>query len=237
MTSEILKKSGEVLRVLSAAVDEHSPAAFSCSFGAEDMVILDLIARSELSIEIFTLDTGRLPAETFALITEVGLRYPVSVRIFAPSQVSVEGYVNRNGPNAFYDSVQLREQCCHIRKVEPLERALIGKSAWITGLRREQALSRQSLQLKSWDQGNGLWKINPLLDWNSEEVWAYINGRDIPYNKLHDKGFPSIGCAPCTRAVSPGEDLRAGRWWWEAVDESKECGLHLSGNRPEVSKI
>lgn len=237
MTSETLKKSGEALKVLSETADECSPVAFACSFGAEDMVILDLIARSGLSIEIFTLDTGRLPEETFTLITEIGLRYAVSIRIFVPSQVSVESYVNQNGSNAFYDSIQLREECCHIRKVEPLKRALIGKNAWITGLRREQALSRQALEVKSWDQGNGLWKVNPLLDWSSSEVWAYINGRDIPYNKLHDRGFPSIGCAPCTRAVSPGEDLRAGRWWWEAADESKECGLHPAGAGPEVRKI
>jgi phosphoadenosine phosphosulfate reductase len=202
----------------------QSPTTFACSFGAEDMVVLDAIARNAPKIEVFSLDTGRLPEETHALLETVRNKYPLSIRTYFPDAGAVQAWVEQNGPNAFYKSVSQRQQCCHIRKVEPLRRALAGKKSWITGLRREQSAARQALELEGWDDANGLIKINPLLEWTSDDVWAYIKIHDVPYNKLHDRGYPSIGCAPCTRAVKPGEDSRAGRWWWES--SSKECGLH-----------
>ena len=206
---------------------EYSPAAFACSFGAEDMVLLDLISKVARKIEIFTLDTGRLPEETHALLDRVRDHYPVPVRVYFPDSDQVETWVEQNGINAFYRSAAQRKQCCHIRKVVPLGRALTGKRAWLTGLRREQSTDRQALQLKEWDEENELAKFNPLLDWSLDDVWSYIRSNKVPYNALHDRGYPSIGCAPCTRAVEPGQDIRAGRWWWE--DTNKECGLHHPG--------
>ena len=158
---------------------------------------------------------------------EVRQRYSVPLSIYFPDRVLIEGYVAQNGINGFYDSVELRKGCCHIRKVEPLKRALTGKRAWLTGMRRDQAVTRGNLEVSSFDADHGLQKINPLLDWTNAEVWEYIKQNNIPYNKLHDRFFPSIGCAPCTRSVTPGEDIRSGRWWWENP-ENKECGLHLT---------
>ena len=198
---------------------------FATSFGAEDMVLLHLIAEHARKIEVFSLDTGRLPEETYRLMSAVRNRYPVAVRVYAPDSSALETYVDRNGPNAFYNSVAQRKECCHIRKVEPLRRALSGRKAWVTGLRREQSPTREGLEVREWDEGNGLYKFNPLLDWNWDEVRAYIATNSVPYNELHDRGYPSIGCAPCTRAVEDGRDIRSGRWWWEDTD-SKECGLH-----------
>jgi phosphoadenosine phosphosulfate reductase len=203
-----------------------SPAGFSTSLGAEDMVVTDLICRAALPVDIFTLDTGRLPAETYSLIEAVTLRYGIGIRVVFPHAGPIESYVTKHGINAFYGSVELRKKCCHIRKVEPLKRALVGKKAWITGLRREQAVTRASLEPKAFDADFRLVKFNPLVDWSHEDVWAYIRTHNVPYHPLHDRGFPSIGCAPCTRAIAPGEDVRAGRWWWESP-ESKECGLHV----------
>jgi phosphoadenosine phosphosulfate reductase len=205
---------------------EHAPSAFACSFGAEDMVLLDLIAAHARRIEVFTLDTGRLPAETYALIDKVRDRYSILLRVYFPDTREVENWVEQNGVNGFYRSSAQRKQCCHIRKVVPLGRALNGKRAWITGLRREQSVTRQGLQEKEWDAGNQMFKFSPLLEWAEEDVWSYLRSHSVPYNELHDKGYPSIGCAPCTRAVAPGEDIRAGRWWWEQP-EGKECGLHV----------
>ena len=216
----------DLISRLQGLQDTNSPSAFACSFGAEDMVLLDAIARYGPKIEVFTLDTGRLPEETHALLDAVRERYSVRIRIYFPESAAVESWVAQNGPNAFYRSVAQRLQCCHIRKVEPLQRALAGKKSWITGLRREQSASRQGLEIETWDDANGLIKVNPLLDWSTEDVWSYIKTNDVPYNALHDRGYPSIGCAPCTRAVAPGEDLRSGRWWWEQASQ-KECGLHL----------
>jgi len=181
--------------------------------------------RERPGIEVFTLDTGRLPEETHALLETVRDKYPIAIRTYFPDTIAVQGWVEQNGPNGFYRSIAQRQQCCHIRKVEPPKRALAGKKSWITGLRREQSAARQTLELEAWDDANGLLKINPLLDWTTEDVWAYVRTRDVPYNALHDCGYPSIGCAPCTRAVHPREDSRAGRWWWES--SSKECGLHV----------
>jgi len=202
-----------------------SPTAFACSFGAEDMVVLDAIAKNAREIEIFTLDTGRLPEETHALMETARNKYSITIRTYFPDAVAAQTWVEQNGPNGFFSSIAQRRQCCHIRKVEPLRRALTGKTSWITGLRREQSAGRQTLEFEAWDETNGLIKINPLAEWTSDDVWAYIKTYGVPYNALHDRGYPSIGCAPCTRAVEPGEDSRAGRWWWES--SSKECGLHV----------
>lgn len=205
---------------------DFAPAAFANSLGAEDMVLTDLIVKSGLAIEIFSLDTGRLPLETYDLMAAVRQHYGLKLKICFPQASTVEDYVRSHGINAFYESVDLRKACCHIRKVEPLQRALAGKRAWITGLRARQAATRDGLPIREYDAGNGLEKFNPLAEWSEKEVWTYIKQNAVPYNALHDKFYPSIGCAPCTRAISPGEDIRSGRWWWE-TPESKECGLHV----------
>lgn len=212
--------------VLAAIERDYAPAGFANSFGAEDMVLTDLICKHAPKIEIFTLDTGRLPAETYNLMQEAIARYGHRFVPYFPQHEAVETYTREHGPNAFYESVDLRKRCCHIRKVEPLQRALKGKKAWITGLRREQAPTRTDLGVSEWVAGNGMQKFNPLIEWSNDEVWAYIRHFGVPYNKLHDQFYPSIGCAPCTRAIAVGEDIRAGRWWWENP-ESKECGLHI----------
>jgi phosphoadenosine phosphosulfate reductase len=225
---EVAEKTRELISYLKQVETTQSPTALACSFGAEDMVLLDAIAKHARKIQVFTLDTGRLPEETHALLETVRDKYPIVIHTYFPESTAVEAWINQNGPNGFYKSVAQRLQCCHIRKVEPLRRALSGKKSWITGLRREQSAARQTLERESWDDANGLIKINPLLDWTDEDVWGYIRSHDVPYNELHDRGYPSIGCAPCTRAVQPGEDVRAGRWWWE--ESSKECGLHKHAN-------
>ena len=212
--------------VLAGVVDSYSPAVFASSFGAEDMVLLDMISENARGIEVFSLDTGRLPKETYRLMTRVRQRYPVSIKVYCPDGRELENYINLNGPDAFYNSTAQRKQCCHVRKVEPLRRALDGKKAWVTGLRSQQSPTREGLAVSSWDEGNLLQKFNPLLDWSWDEVCTYLGDHDVPYNELHDKGYPSIGCAPCTRAVEPGEDPRSGRWWWEDAN-AKECGLHV----------
>lgn len=219
-------KIAHTVEVLRRAVREDVQVAFANSLGAEDMVLTDLIYRHVPEIEDFTLDTGRLPAETYELLEDVRARYERAPRIYFPRAETLEEYISAHGPNAFYNSVELRKQCCAIRKIEPLRRALRGNKAWVTGLRREQSVTRQELAEREWDEGNGLFKINPLADWSEAEVWSYIRAHEVPYNTLHDRHYPSIGCAPCTRAVTQGEDVRAGRWWWE-LPESKECGLHL----------
>ena len=212
--------------LLQEIVANFSPAAFASSLGAEDMVLTDLIVRDRLEIEIFSLDTGRLPPETYELIDAVRRRYGLAFRLYYPRHDLLEAYTREYGINAFYESVELRKGCCHVRKVEPLQRALSGKKAWITGMRAQQSATRDGLPVRAFDAGNGLEKFNPLADWSEKEVWAYIKQHGVPYNALHDKFYPSIGCAPCTRAVTPGEDVRAGRWWWENP-ETKECGLHV----------
>ena len=218
-------KAESVKTLLSKIEKDFAPAVFASSFGAEDMVLLDLIVRFAPGIEIFTLDTGRLPEETYALMKKVSERYGVKVRGYFPQARAVEEYVQQHGPNAFYESVELRKACCHMRKVEPLKRALKDKKAWVTGMRREQSVTRSDIPESEFDKDHGLHKFNPLCVWTEKEVWAYIRANKVPYNALHDKGYASIGCAPCTRAITPGEDLRAGRWWWED-EQNKECGLH-----------
>ncbi|OGT22432.1 MAG: phosphoadenosine phosphosulfate reductase [Gallionellales bacterium RIFOXYB12_FULL_54_9] len=221
------QKIAQVVEVLRQAVRDFAPVCFASSLGAEDMVLTDLIDKQGLDIEIFSLDTGRLPQETYTLMQAVSERYTTPLKVYFPDSASVERYVTENGVNGFYGSVEARKACCFARKVEPLRRALCGRGAWITGLRRDQAVTRGSLEVSSFDADFGLQKFNPLLEWSNKEVWAYIRQNDVPYNKLHDQFYPSLGCAPCTRSVTPGEDIRAGRWWWENPD-SKECGLHVS---------
>lgn len=222
----VAAKRAQVLALLTAACEEFNAITFANSFGAEDMVLTDIINQEKLAIEIFSLDTGRLPAETYTLMGAVEQQYTNKPIVFFPKHEAVEAYVNKHGVNAFYESVELRKACCHMRKVEPLQRALKGKQAWITGMRAEQATTRASLPVREFDTANQLEKFNPLSDWTETEVWAYILLHAVPYNQLHDQFYPSIGCAPCTRAIAMGEDVRAGRWWWENAD-SKECGLHV----------
>ena len=225
--SALQNKIEQVKQVLAEAARDFAPVTFANSLGAEDMVLTDLIARHQPEIAMFSLDTGRLPQETYDLMQEVRKRYSVPLQIYFPDAQQVEAYVAQNGVNGFYDSMDNRKACCHMRKVEPLKRALAGKKAWITGMRRDQAVTRSGLEVSSFDADHGLQKFNPLLDWTNAEVWEYLRQNDVPYNKLHDKFYPSIGCAPCTRAVTPGEDIRSGRWWWEQP-ENKECGLHVA---------
>ncbi|MBK9617435.1 MAG: phosphoadenylyl-sulfate reductase [Uliginosibacterium sp.] len=223
--ANIAVKRANALELLHAIAEEHGAVTFANSFGAEDMVLTDLILAEKLPIEIFSLDTGRLPAETYTLMGEVEQHYGTRLKVYFPDATAVETYVRSEGINAFYDSVELRKQCCAIRKVAPLKRALAGKSAWITGMRAAQSATRTELPVRQFDEANGLAKYNPLADWSEAEVWAYIRIHGLPYNALHDQFYPSIGCAPCTRAIAVGEDVRAGRWWWEDPD-NKECGLH-----------
>lgn len=239
LTSELPTESGalhaaerkiEAVRgLLRRIVRDFSPAALATALGPESMVLIDIIARERLPIVVFTVDTGRLPAETYDLLARTTQRYApqgLRIEVYFPRQEAVETYVNTHGINAFYDAVELRRRCCEIRKVEPLRRALAGRRAWITGLRAEQAPSRSMLTEQSYDAEHGIEKFNPLVDWTSEEVWTYLREHQVPYNALHDQFYPSIGCAPCSRAVTLGEDPRAGRWWWEQ-GASKECGLHV----------
>ncbi|MDZ4777755.1 MAG: phosphoadenylyl-sulfate reductase [Alphaproteobacteria bacterium] len=201
--------------------------ALASSLSAEDMVLTALIAKAALPIPVFAIDTGRLHEETVALIPAARENLGVEIEVFHPTESAVAAYVRENGANAFYDSLDLRKSCCHIRKVEPLERALRGKRGWITGQRRDQAATRTELATREHDEARGIEKFNPLADWSWDDVLAYARAFDVPINPLHARGYISIGCDPCTRAIRPGEDPRAGRWWWENSD-SKECGLHVT---------
>ncbi len=200
---------------------------FSTSFSIEDQVIAHHILSAGLPVSIFTLDTGRLFAETYSVWSATNDKYGTHVQAYYPDRALLEAFVDQKGPNAFYASVADRKACCHIRKVEPLKRALQGQTIWVTGLRAEHSPERRDHQLIEWDEGNQLFKYNPILHWDTAQVRAYIDQHNVPYNPLHDKGFVSIGCAPCTRAIKAGEDFRAGRWWWED-NSKKECGLHAS---------
>ncbi len=196
------------------------------SFGAEDVVLIDMAAGISRDARIFTLDTGRLHQETYDVMDAVRTKYGISVEVMSPDTVTLQELIRAKGPNSFYASVDNRRECCNVRKMQPLRRALGTADAWVTGLRREQSVTRTDVQFVEIDDSNGgIVKLNPLAAWSEDDVWGYIRDNDVPYNKLHDQGFPSIGCAPCTRAVEPGEDVRAGRWWWEEP-ELKECGLH-----------
>ncbi len=211
---------------LAALLSNYDNIVFSTSFGQEDQVLSDIIFRNNFAVEVFTLDTGRLFNETYETFDKTLKRYKKEIKTYFPDKTKTEELLTQKGPFSFYESVENRKECCHIRKVEPLLRALKGKEIWITGLRSTQSAGRENLPLFQWDETYRLIKYNPLTSWNLEQVVEYLKQNNVPYNPLHDKGFVSIGCAPCTRAIQPGEDIRAGRWWWE--DSKKECGLHES---------
>ena len=224
-----LQENNTVTEQLASAAEEFAGRiVFTTSFGAEDQVITDIIARKELNIPIVTLDTGRLFPEVYELWGKTEVQYGLRVRTYTPERTALEELVNTQGIAAYRHSLEGRHACCAVRKLEPLSRALAGVGAWVTGLRREQSVTRTETAVREWDVARGLWKINPLADWSEQDVWNYIRAYDVPYNPLHDVGYPSIGCACCTRAIKRTEGVRAGRWWWEQP-EHKECGLH---NRP-----
>ncbi len=205
----------------------HPRIALASSFGAEDVVVIDMLVKINPKARIFTLDTGRLNQETYDVMDRVREKYGISLEVMFPNREAVEAMVREKGMNLFYDSIENRKECCGVRKVEPLNRELKGLDAWITGLRREQSVTRTKVSKVETDEAhNNMVKVNPLADWNRDQVWDYIRKNGVPCNKLHDAGYPSIGCAPCTRAIKPGEPERAGRWWWEDP-ASKECGLHV----------
>lgn len=222
----LVEKTDTLKQRLRHIAASHQDARFASSLAVEDMVITDVISRENLNIGIFTLDTGLLHAETLALLDKLDAVYPnLRIARFRPNQIEVDRYVAEKGKLAFYESVELRRECCHIRKIEPLNRAIAGADAWLTGQRREQSATRTELPFAEQDKSRGIDKYNPIFDWSEKEVWAYILANNVPYNDLYHQGFPSIGCDPCTRPVKENEDIRAGRWWWENKD-SKECGLH-----------
>lgn len=213
----------EVLR--SVAASFPGKVVFSSSLGQEDQVLTDVIFKNQIPITVFTIDTGRLFNETYELLDKTIARYKQVIQVYFPEASDVEEFVLAKGINSFYESVDNRKECCHIRKVKPLNRALSGAKVWVTGLRNEQSANRSNMPLMEWDESRQLYKLNPLINWTYRDVMDYINRYNVPCNQLHDKGFFSIGCAPCTRAIEAGEDARAGRWWWES--SQKECGLHL----------
>lgn len=204
--------------------------AIASSMGPEDQVLTHIAAGISGEFRVFTLDTGRLPQETYDLMDETSKKYGIKLEVYFPEARDIEEMVRGHGENPFYESIEKRKECCRVRKIQPLKRALSGMKCWVTGLRREQAITRGALEIIEWDEANGLIKANPLAAWTEKQVWDYIKANNVPYNKLHDKGYPSIGCAPCTRAIKPGEDIRAGRWWWE-TPEQKECGLHVENGK------
>lgn len=214
----------EVIRQLET--EFPGQVTFSSSFSFEDQVVTHEILEHALPVKIFTLDTGRLFAETYSVWNSTNEKYNTRIKPYYPQHEALEQFVSAKGPNSFYESVENRKDCCFIRKVEPLKRALQGNAVWITGLRAEHSPSRHDLSAFEWDEGNNIIKYNPLLHWTTDQVRQYIDNHNVPYNALHDRGFVSIGCAPCTRAIRPGEDFRAGRWWWEDASK-KECGLHV----------
>jgi phosphoadenosine phosphosulfate reductase len=217
------KSAREIVEYITT--EYHGKVALGSSLGAEDQVLTDMLLKTGRSVKIFTLDTGRIFQETYNLIDKTNKKYGIKIDVYFPDRNQVETMVKEKGVNLFYESIENRKLCCHIRKVEPLKRALNDMDIWITGLRKDQSVTRFYSKLVEWDEENKVLKVNPLLEWREKDVWDYIKTNDVPYNELHDKGFPSIGCQPCTRAVMEGEDIRAGRWWWENP-ETKECGLH-----------
>ena len=221
----IEQKAQAVRERLRAAVRDHGRVVYSNSLGAEAMVLTDIIWTHVPEIDMFSIDTGRLHQETYELMEKLRWRYRRALRVVYPDAVSLERLACAQGVNGFYHSLDARLACCQIRKVEPFRRTVAGYAAWVTGVRREQSAARALAQPVEWDGEYGLYKVSPLLEWTESEVWQYIRAHKLPYNVLHDRQFPSIGCSPCTRAVQPGESRRAGRWWWEQP-ESRECGLH-----------
>ena len=214
----------EVIKELADKFPEQ--VTLSSSFSYEDQVITDTIFKNNIPVKIFTLDTGRLFEETYSVWSATNERYNTKIKAYYPDHHLLEPFIEKHGPNSFYESVDQRKACCFVRKVEPLKRALKGNAIWITGIRAEHSPNRHDMQQVEWDEANQIIKYHPILHWTTEEVKEYINKYNVPYNILHDRGFVSIGCAPCTRAIKPGEDFRAGRWWWED-NTKKECGLHV----------
>ncbi len=222
---ELEQRVRGVRQQLAGALERFGRVVYSNSLGAEAIVLTDIICSYVPGIEIFSIDTGRLHEETHELLEKLQRRYRHRVRVVHPDAAQLEALVSGQGINGFYHSLDARLACCRIRKVEPFKRAVAGYSAWVTGVRREQSATRAQARPLEWDEEYRLYKVSPLLEWQEEQVWQYIRARQLPYNRLHDRQFPSIGCSPCTRAIQPGESRRAGRWWWEQP-ESRECGLH-----------
>ncbi len=212
--------------LLARIAADFSPAVLASSLSIEDMVVTDAILRNKVQIDVFTLDTGRMHGDTLAVIDAIQRKYCYALQVFRPEAAAVTQYITVHGHDGFYESVDLRKRCCEIRKVEPLKRALAGRKAWLTGMRREQSVTRTELPVQAYDAVYGMEKFNPLADWSEDEVWTYLKALEVPFNALYEQGYRSIGCAPCSRPVVAGEDVRAGRWWWEQPD-SKECGLHV----------
>ncbi len=233
MTPDLQARIDRLDVLLDSIAQRHASVKLASSLAAEDMLLTHAILSCNVKIGIFSLNTGRLHAETLGMIDRVKERYGYDIEQFHPLQASVDEYVRDHGLNAFYESVDLRKSCCGIRKVEPLNRALKDVSAWVTGQRREQSVTRVELHEEEHDAPRNIDKFNPLADWTEADVWAYLKAFDVPVNPLHARGYPSIGCEPCTRAIRPGEDSRAGRWWWESRD-TKECGLHVTNMIPIV---
>lgn len=225
LPENLRERVADSISQLQLAVLEYKKVCYANSLGAEAIVLTDLIWGHVPEIEIFSIDTGRLFPETYELVRRLEERFVRKLRFYYPRAEHLEEWVGANGINGFTEGLRQRRECCNIRKVEPFRRALSGQGAWVTGIRRSQSASRSLAACVEWDAEHGLHKVSPLLDWSEKEVWEYIRRRRLPYNALHDSGFPSIGCAPCTRAIRPGDGERAGRWWWERSD-SRECGLH-----------
>jgi phosphoadenosine phosphosulfate reductase len=223
-TGHLDDKVAAAVQLLQQAVQTHGRVVYASSLGSEATVMTDLIFTHAPQIDIFTVDTGRLPEPTLELLERIERRYQRRIRVVFPEAQRVQNYVADHGINGFYRGLAERQSCCHIRKVEPFQRAIVGYNAWVTGVRHDQSAERARNQPVEFDARYRIQKVNPLLPWTHEDIWAYIRGRSLPYNPMHDAGFPSIGCAPCTRAIEPGQDSRAGRWWWESQD-SRECGL------------
>lgn len=222
---ELFFSSSNTSNLIKYIIENHKNVAFSSSLGAEDQVLTDMIFKVDKKAKVFTLDTGRLHSETYKVLDATNLKYGVKLEVYFPKFKSVENLYQTQGVNGHFESIENRKNCCNIRKIEPLKRALEGVDIWITGLRASQSVTRNSMKAVEWDENFKVIKINPLLNWSEDDVWDYIKENKVPYNKLHDLEYPSIGCEPCTRAIKDGEDIRAGRWWWEDA-EHKECGLH-----------
>lgn len=231
MSLNLLKKIEEKILSLNTSdlikyiLENHNNIALSSSLSVEDQVLTDMIFKVNKNSRVFTLDTGRLHSETYKVLDETNLKYGVKLDVYFPQNSDVENLYKTQGVNGHFESINNRKNCCNIRKIEPLKRALKGVDIWITGLRSSQSITRADMPIIEWDENFKVIKLNPLINWSEEDIWDYIKANKVPYNKLHDIGYPSIGCEPCTRAIKDGEDIRAGRWWWENP-EHKECGLH-----------
>jgi phosphoadenosine phosphosulfate reductase len=230
------QKVGDSIALLRQAVRDYGRVVYSSSLGVESIVLTDLIWEHAPQVDIFTVDTGRLPEQTLELLERIERRYQRRIRVVYPEAAAVQNYVADNGINGFYRGLAQRQSCCAIRKIEPFRRAVLGYNAWVTGVRREQSPSRAAIPALEWDERYRMQKLSPLLEWTHAEIWEYVRSRKLPYNPLHDLGYPSIGCAPCTRAIEPGQEQRAGRWWWENP-ETRECGLQPRRTPGSISDL